>query len=341
MNAALLSAPPGRTAPSAAERRAARRGAPAWLSWAGYATVLVMILALAVSSPAFLTPGNVVAVLNQAAVAAIAGFGLAVVIVTGGDDVVDGGIDLSVGAVAGLAGTVAAVASQAGLPPLAAVAAALAVAVAAGVVNGIAVVLGLRPLLATLAMMGIAGSLTLVASDNVKVPFAGDAYAWLRDGSIAGLPVAVAVTLVVFLVVGLGLGRTTWGVRSYAVGQNPTAATVAGISARRYIAGSYVISAVLAGVAGVLLSVRLSAAVPGLGNQILLDIILVAFMSVVFSRRLVVTVAGTLVAAVFVAALTNGFTLAGVASQWVGAVKGVLILAVLAIVAFRGRRNAA
>lgn len=341
MNAVLLSAPPGRDAPSAAQRRAARRGAPPWLSWAGYLAVLAVLVVLAVSSPAFLAPGNLTAVLNQAAVTAIAGFGLAVVVVTGGDDVVEGGIDLSVGAVAGLAGTVAAVASQAGLPPAAAVPAALLVAVLAGAVNGVAVVLGLRPLLATLATMSIAGSLTLVASDNVKVPFAGEEYGWLRDGTIAGLPLAVVVMLVIFAVVGIGLGATRWGVRSYAVGQNPTAAAVAGIRTRRYIAGSYLVSAGLAGVAGVLLSVRLSAAVPGLGTQILLDIILVAFMSVVFSRRLVVTIPGTLVAAVFVAALTNGFTLSGVASQWVGAAKGVLILAVLAVVAVRGRRSAA
>jgi ribose transport system permease protein len=257
MNAALVSAP------AEAERRTVRRGAPAWLSWAGYATVLALILALSISSPNFLAPGNLAAVLNQAAVPAIAGFGLAVVIITGGDDVLDGGIDLSAGAVAGLSGTVAAVASQAGVPPLAAIPAALAVAVAVGAVNGGAVVLGLRPLLTTLATMGIAGSLTLVASNNVEVPFTGDAYEWLRDGSAAGLPIAVAVMLVIFAVVGLGLGSTTWGVRSYAVGQNPTAAKVAGISPRKYIFTSYLISAGLAGIAGVLLSVRLSAASQG------------------------------------------------------------------------------
>lgn len=331
MNAALVSAPPETghwTVP---------RAAPVWLSWAGYAIVLALILALSISSPNFLAPGNLGAVLNQAAVSAIAGFGLTVVIITGGDDVVEGGIDLSVGAVAGLSGTVAAVASQVGVPPLAAVPAALAVAAAVGAINGGAVVLGLRPLLTTLATMGIAGSLTLVASNNVKVPFSGDAYDWLRDGTVAGLPVAVALLLVIFAVVGLGLRSTTWGVRSYAVGQNATAAKVAGISPGKYIFNSYVISAGLAGIAGLLLSVRLSAALPGLGSQILLDIILVAFMSVVFSRRMVVTITGTLVSAIFIAALTNGFTQLGVASQWVGAAKGVLILAVLAVVAIRGR----
>ncbi|WP_104181863.1 ABC transporter permease [Arthrobacter sp. B0490] len=317
-----------------------RRGAPRWLAWAGYGAVVLVVLIFAVSSSAFLTPGNISATLNQAAVFAVAGFGLAVVIITGGDDVVNGGIDLSVGAVAGLAGTVAAVAAGTGMQPPSAIALALLMSVAAGIINGSAVAIGLRPLLATLAMMGIAGSLNLVISGNVKVPLTGTTFEWLRDGRVAGLPVAVAVMLLAFAVVGLAMTRTTWGIRSYAVGQNPTAARVAGLNPVRYVFVSYIISAALAGVAGILLASRLSSAVPGLGDQILLDIVLVAFMSVVFSRRLVVSLGGTLVAALFVAALTNGFTLLGVASQWVGAAKGVLILVVLAVVAVRGRGTA-
>jgi ribose transport system permease protein len=320
--------------------RPVRRGAPRWLTGAGYSAVVAVVLFFALSSPVFLTPGNIATTLNQAAVFAVAGFGLAVVIITGGDDVVTGGIDLSVGAVAGLAGTVAAVAANSGLQPVPAILLALLVSVAAGVINGSAVIIGLRPLLATLAMMGIAGSLNLVISGNVKVPLTGSTFEWLRDGQIAGLPVAVIVMLVLFTIVGLTMSRTRWGIRSYAVGQNPTAARVAGLSPSRYIFISYIVSAGLAGIAGLLLASRLSSAVPGLGDQILLDIILVAFMSIVFSRRLVVSLGGTLVAALFVAALTNGFTLLGVASQWTGAAKGVLILVVLAVVAVRGRGTA-
>ncbi|MDN4609540.1 ABC transporter permease [Arthrobacter burdickii] len=329
------------TAPlTASAPKPVRRGAPRWLAWAGFGTVVLVVLAFALLSSSFLLPGNISAILNQAAVYAIAGFGLAVVVITGGDDVVNGGIDLSVGAVAGLAGTVAAVAAQSGTSPVAAIALALLVSLIAGAINGGAVLIGLRPLLATLAMLGIAGSLNLVISGNVKVALTGTTFAWLRDGSILGLPVAVVVMLVIFAVVGLAMSKTSWGIRSYAVGQNPTAARVAGLRPGRYIFGSYVISAGLAGVAGILLASRLSSAVPGLGEQILLDIVLVAFMSVVFSRRLVVSPGGTLVAALFVAALTNGFTLLGVASQWVGAAKGVLILIVLAVVAIRGRSTA-
>ncbi|WP_262107294.1 ABC transporter permease [Arthrobacter sp. Marseille-P9274] len=298
---------------------AAPRTRPALITWAGYAIVVLVLAVFAVGSPHFLQWSNLASVLNQAAVFAVAGIGLAIVIITGGDDVLEGGIDLSIGAVAGLAGTVT------------------AVAVAAGAVNGAAVVLGLRPLLATLATMGIATSLELVVSENIKVALEGELFLWLRQGSLLGLPAAVLFLVVIAFVAWWALGRTAWGVNSYAVGQNATAASVAGLAPSRYRFTSYVISGLLGGIAGIILASRLSAAVPGIGTQILLDIILVAYMSTVFSRRLVVNVPGTVVAAVFVAGLANGLTLLGVASQWIGAAKGVLILLVLAVVVVRGR----
>jgi len=316
---------------------AAPRTRPALITWAGYAIVVLVLAVFAVGSPHFLQWSNLASVLNQAAVFAVAGIGLAIVIITGGDDVLEGGIDLSIGAVAGLAGTVTAVAVAAGASVPAAAAGGLAIAVAVGAVNGAAVVLGLRPLLATLATMGIATSLELVVSENIKVALDGELFLWLRQGSLLGLPAAVLFLVVIAFVAWWALGRTAWGVNSYAVGQNATAASVAGLAPSRYRFTSYVISGLLGGIAGIILASRLSAAVPGIGTQILLDIILVAYMSTVFSRRLVVNVPGTVVAAVFVAGLANGLTLLGVASQWIGAAKGVLILLVLAVVVVRGR----
>ncbi|MCM6760945.1 ABC transporter permease [Rathayibacter sp. ZW T2_19] len=313
-----------------------RRGLGA-LAVIGYLVVAAEILLFSLASPSFATPGNAATILLQAAVPAIAGFGLAIVVITGGDNVVTGGIDLSSGPVVGLSGVVAAVAVQSGWPAPAAIGLALAVSTGFGAVNGTAVVLGLRPLLATLATSGIVTSTVFLATDNVKVPLEDPLFVWLRSGAVLGVPAPVLVLGVTALLAGVVVGRTPWGIRSYAVGQNRTAAAVAGVPVWRYVGGSYVIAGLLAGVAGILLAARLAAAVPGIGAQILLDIILTAFLSVVFSRRLVVTIGGTLLAAVFVAALGNGFTLLGVGSQWVGAIKGILILLVLGLAAVRER----
>lgn len=324
-------APP---APTPTAPRARRRGIGA-LALVGYLVVVLEIAVFSAASPVFATGGNVATILIQAVVPAIAGFGLAIVVITGGDDVVRGGIDLASGPIVGLSGVVAAVALTAGLGAVPAVLLALLVSVGFGAISGTAVVLGLRPLLATLAVSGIVGSVVFLATDNVKVPVADPLFDWLRGGAVLGVPAPVAVLAVVAVATGLLVGRTSWGTRSYAVGQNPTAASVAGVSVWRHVLTSYLLSGLLAGIAGLLLAARLAAAVPGIGNQILLDIIVTAYLSVVFSRRFVVTIGGTLLAAVFVAALGNGFTLIGVDSQWVGAIKGLLILLVLGLAALR------
>ena len=330
-----LSAPPA--APSAAAESTTKRRPVSRLGLIGYAIVVIEIVVFAVASPGFLDPANLATILTQSAVYAIAAFGLSVVVVTGGEDVVRGGIDLSIGAVLGFSGALVAVLLQAQLGLPLALLLGLGATALIGLVNGLVVVAGIRPLLVTLAMMSIVTSLTIVITDNVKVPVSDGGLVWLRSGHVLGVPAAVVVLVIVFAIVAFATGRTSWGVRNAAVGQNPTAARVAGISVNRHLVGSYVLAAVLAGIAGVLMTSRLSAALPGIGEQSLIDILLATFLSIAFSRRLVVTITGTLFSAVFVAILTNGFSQLGVPSQWIGITKGVLILLVLAVAAIRER----
>lgn len=324
--------------PVSAER-SVRTRKPSFAAWIGYAGIAAVLLLFIFGSPYFLTASNILTILTQASVFGIAGVGLAIVIIAGGDDVLNGGIDLSTGAVAGLSGTVTALAAASGTPGFLAVLYGVLVATAIGIINGISVTLGLRPLLATLATMGVAASLELVFSQNLKIAVTGGFFEAARSSVFLGIPLAAWLMVLVGAVGWWVYSKTSWGVNSYAVGQNPTAARVAGLDPRKYRLASYVLSSALAGIAGTLLVARLSAAVPGIGTQILLDIILVAYMSMIFSRRRLVSVVGTILAAVFVAALDNGLTLLGVASQWVGAAKGLLILLVLASVTLRGRNN--
>ncbi len=324
--------------PVSAER-SVRSRKPSFAAWIGYAGIAAVLLLFIFGSPYFLTASNILTILTQASVFGIAGVGLAIVIIAGGDDVLNGGIDLSTGAVAGLSGTVTALAAASGTPGFLAVLYGVLVATAIGIINGISVTLGLRPLLATLATMGVAASLELVFSQNLKIAITGGFFEAARSSVFLGLPLAAWLMVLVGVVGWWVYSKTSWGVNSYAVGLNPTAARVAGLDPRKYRLASYVLSSALAGIAGTLLVARLSAAVPGIGTQILLDIILVAYMSMIFSRRRLVSVVGTILAAIFVAALDNGLTLLGVASQWVGAAKGLLILLVLASVTLRGRNN--
>jgi ribose transport system permease protein len=302
----------------------------------------VLLLAVgffSLQSPQFLTANNLLNILVQGAVVAAGAIGLAVVVIGGGDDVISGGIDLSIGATMSLVGTVIAARLASGTPLGAALAVGIATAVAVGVVNAAAVVLGIRPLLATLATGAIAGSADRLLSNNQQIPIQNGFFIWLRDGGLFGAPAPVLILGVVFLAAWVVVSFTRYGVRLYAVGGNPIAAKVAGIHTSRYVAATYVVAALCAAIAGVLVAARSSASIPGSGQPLLLDVILAAFISAIFSRRLVVNIVGTAVGAMFVAALSNGFTLVNIPTFWTSGVKGTLILIVVAVSAFRGQER--
>ncbi len=311
------------------------------LPFTGLIAVVVEVLFFSTQAPGFLTGSNVLNILVQGAVVCVGAFGMAVVVIGGGDDVVTGGIDLSIGATVGLAGTVAATFLKNGHSVLLALFSALVVSLLVGGVNAGAISLGIRPLLATLALMGIASSADLLISNNLQLPVNNSLFIWLRDGKPLGIPSAVLVLLVLFLATWTVVSYTSVGVRLYATGGNPTAAKVAGINTRKYVVYTYLFSGFCAAVAGMLLTARSSGATPGGGSPLLLDIILAAFISVIFSRRLIVNILGTVVGGMFVAALTNGFTLINVPTYWVSGVKGLLILLVVAISALRSKRGSA
>lgn len=309
------------------------------LPFTGLVAVLIEVIFFSTQAPGFLTSANSLNIFVQGAVVAVGAFGLAVVVIGGGDDVVTGGIDLSIGATIGLTGTIVALVLRGGSPVGLALLAAIGVALLVGAVNAGAIALGIRPLLATLAVMGIATSADLLVSNNLQIPVKSGFFVWLRAGSVIGVPASVVVLVLLFLLTWAVVGYTKIGVRLYATGGNPLAAAVAGIKTGRYVAGTYLFSGFCAGMAGILLTARSSGSTPGAGSPLLLDIILAAFISVIFSRRLVVNILGTFVGGIFVAALTNGFTLINVPTYWVSGVKGALILLVVAVSALRGRKT--
>lgn len=309
------------------------------LPFTGLIAVLIEVVFFSTRATGFLTGPNLLNILVQGAVVCVGAFGMAVVIIGGGDDVVTGGIDLSIGATMGLSGTVAATVLTNGQSIFLALFLAMVVSLLVGAANAGAISLGIRPLLATLALMGIAGSADLLISNNLQIPVTNGVFVWLRDGKPLGIPAAVLVLVVLFLLTWTVVSYTSVGVRLYATGGNPIAARVAGINTRKYVVYTYLFSGFCAAIAGMLLTARSSGSTPGGGSPLLLDIILAAFISVIFSRRLLVNILGTFVGGMFVAALTNGFTLINVPTYWVSGVKGVLILLVVAVSALQNKRG--
>lgn len=287
--------------------------------------------------PAFLAPANVGLILSQSAVLGILGFGLTLVLIAGGTDVIAGGIDLSLAGTLGLSAAVFATLNQAGYGDTTCVAAALGTGVAVGSVNAVAIVaLGILPLLATLAVMNICAGLELVLTENTTIPASSPLIDWLGLTGPLDVPVLGYLLLVLALVLGITLRVTPLGLRAYAVGGHPEAARAAGIATGRYIAASYLVSGLLGGLAGVVSVAFLNSATGG-SSEMLLPIVATAFLGFMFSRRLVPTITGTLLAAVFLGSLTNGFQLLHVSTYWVNGIEGALILAVVGATAALGK----
>jgi len=293
---------------------------------------LALLLYLGVAAPRFLTLGTLALILNQAVPVVVVSLGLATVVIAGGDDIISGGIDLSIPGVAVLAGAIIAeLTTVKGAPVAVALAAGMGAALLAGLVNAFLVVrVGMTPLLATLASysgyVGLANYVTSSRRVNISDPL----IVYLRDGSLGGLPAGVIVALVVALIYALAIHRTRWGANLQAAGGGRDAAETAGLSPNRLIAQSFVLAAVAGGFGSAFLLARGSGFAPGVEENLQLEVILATFLGAAFSPRRVVTIWGAVLGAVLVAALSIGFGSAGVNIFWTGCIKGALILIVVA-----------
>jgi ribose transport system permease protein len=298
---------------------------------AGSYAVFVGIIALfTLLSPYFLTIGNIGNVLGQSAILVVLAIGMTIVIIAGGTNVVTGGIDLSLAANLGLSAAAYATVIQAGFGDGTAIAAALGTGVGIGILNAFAVtVIGILPLLATLAVMNIVTGLELVLTQNTAVPAATDFLSILSSYGSFAIPILGYAFVIVAAVFILLIQYTPFGLRLYAAGEFPEAARAAGLPVKRLVTASYVLSGLCGGLGGILSVAYLSGSTTGSG-EMLLSIVVTALLGVVFSRRLVPTIGGTVLSALFVGLLINGFQLLNLSSYWVSAVQGSLILIVVA-----------
>lgn len=296
---------------------------------------VVLLVYMAVASPYFLQWNNISSILRQSAPDAILAMGLAVVVMAGGDDIVVGGIDISVPAAAVLG--VAIMADQLVVGETSFVLALLmaaAAVMAVGVLNALLVAaVGITPLLATLASSVAVVGITRWISDNRRITVDNDIVSQIRDGSMLGVPISAVIMLAAFGVLGFWIHRTRFGLRLQAVGGSRSAAEVSGLSTRKYIASSFILASGMALIASVVLVARGSGYSPGIEEQLLIDMVLATFIGAAFSSRRVVTVPGALLGAVLVKALSIGFQLLNVDVFKVGMIKGVLILFVVATAA--------
>ncbi|WP_416262223.1 ABC transporter permease [Gibbsiella quercinecans] len=291
-----------------------------------------LLIWLSIQSPWFLSWQNISLMLVQSVPLAILSFGLVCVIAVGGDDVVSGGIDLSLPAIAVLGVALLSLGMTEWLLPYPLLLALLAAAcLACGAINALlALVAGLPPLLATLSTSVAFTGLTDLLTGQRRISVSDPLMVAFRDNNLFGLPYPLLYLLAVFLLFQYLVHHSRFGQHIQAVGGNHDMAQMCGLNVRGLTFSVWLLAGVAAGLAVFPLLSQGSGSSSGTATPLLLETVLATFIGAAFSRRRVVTIWGALLGAVLVNALSNGLGLLGVNIFWMGAIKGALILVVLA-----------
>jgi ribose transport system permease protein len=242
------------------------------------------------------------------------------------------GLDLSMGAVLSLCGVVLAMLLMNGRSLPVAMAAAAGVGLAFGIANGVLVVaLGLPPFVATLGTLGIAQGLALVLTGGQSIVDIGDTLPALYESRPAGIPFAIVGAAAAFLVFLVAMRVTRLGSYVPAIGGNREALALAGVRVNLYHVGLYAIGGLMAGLAALLLTGRMSSGHPTAAIGLEFDAVAAVIVGGTSFERGKGSLTGTLIGVLTIGVLKNGLNVLSVTSSLQVASIGVLVIAALVI----------
>jgi galactofuranose transport system permease protein len=288
---------------------------------AGAVIALVLLIALnAFFTPNFATAANGVNILWQVSSVVLVAVGMTLVIATGG-------IDLSVGSVMAIAGAV--VATQLGLGVMPAVLFALSAALAVGLLNGTLIARGrIQAIVVTLAtLIAGRGLAQVLSNDGQLVPVRDATLEVLGRGRLGPIPIPVIIAALVVGLAVVALRSTPFGRYVLAAGGNAEAARLAGVPVRRTIITVYAVSALLAGLAGVLEASRLGASdAAKIGLNIELDAIAATVVGGTALTGGRATIIGTVVGALVMQVIATSFNMLLIPYAWSLVLKAAIIV---------------
>jgi len=282
--------------------------------------ILIVGLALSVSTDAFLSVANLTNVARQVSINGILAVGVTFVLLTAG-------VDLSLGSVVALSGVACATFAHPGeysvFVPLAI---GLLTGAACGLLNGVLVTRGgVAPFIVTLGMMTIARGLALILSGGRPVANMSNELTALA-GDIWGVPIPVLCFAGVAITAWFFLKNFRLGRHIYAVGGNENAARAAGVPVERVKLFAYGLCGLLTGLAGVVLAARITTGQPNAGQAYELDAIAAVVIGGTSLSGGVGTITGTLLGVLLIGVINNGLDLMGVSSYYQAVIKGVIIV---------------
>lgn len=304
---------------------------PQWLT---FGALVLFCLIFAAFSEAFLRPSNLLVIARQSSIIAIIAIAELLTLLAGG-------IDLSVGSLAGLSGIVTAGVMVSTGSPVLGVLAGMLTGTLFGTINGLVITrLGIQDIIATLAMLFIAHGLIYAYSGGQPI-YKGidEGFLFIGQGSIGPISMPIIIALVVAGVVSLMLNFTKLGRQIYAVGGNRDVAYASGINVKQTKLIVYMLSGFLCSIAGVIVTARLGSGQPAAGDTFLLDAVAAVILGGASLSGGVGTVSGTLIGVAIIGVLSNGLTLAGATYYTQEILKGVMVILAVLLNSVRGLKR--
>ncbi|HTI01557.1 MAG TPA: ABC transporter permease [Acidisoma sp.] len=303
--------------------------------------LVAALVIFSIAAPHFCTVQNLTDVARQSVYLVLVSLGQMLVLITGG-------FDLSVGTAIALTSVVSATVMVAahgvfphaeGLVIALGLLGGLCAALVIGVANGIGVsVFGVSPFIMTLGVQSVGAGIALFLTGGVPIGNLPDAFGdILGFGRIAGIPVPVLVALVAMIVMWVVMNRMRMGAQIYAVGGNVKAAHLSGIHTGRTLFIAYLACAVLASIAGMLLTARVNSGETDLGSSIALQSIAACVIAGVSLRGGIGRVESVVLGAFFITLVQNGMDVMQVGSYMQMVLLGSLLIVAVIVDQLRYR----
>jgi len=294
----------------------------------------IICLIISFISPQFLTVSNWTIIITQVSINAILAFGVTFVIITGG-------IDLSLGSIVAVAGVSSAMLAHPDTyPVLLPIFMGLSAGLLMGAFNGFIITKSkIAPFIVTLGTMTIGRGLALILSNGRPVSNLSDSFIFLGSGKILGVPLLIIILIFMFILCSVILNKTILGRYIYAVGGNEQAARASGINVSQVKMAVYSISGLLAGLAGILLTSRITTGQPNAGAGFELDAIAAVVIGGTSTTGGKGSIAGTLIGVLLIGVINNGLDLLNVTSYYQQVVMGIIIIGAVVLDSLNQKSN--
>ena len=283
--------------------------------------LLLLVVLLSALSPVFLTPNNLLTVLKQISHNMCLALGMTLVIILGG-------IDLSVGALVAMIGTVTVglIVNQ-GVPIFVGILMGLFLGIICGAINGGFVAFFKFPaFIVTLSMMNIARGVAYIYCGGKTTRIMDERFVKIGTGSLGLVPVPVIYMLVMIVIFSILLNKTKFGTYIYAIGGNREAARLSGVPIKLTEIAVFTIAGFMASFAGIVLAARMYSGQPSVGDGHELNAIAACVLGGISMSGGVGRIGGTVMGVLVMGVINNGLNLLNVSTYWQYVAKGAIIL---------------